>query len=70
MKKAGIAIIIVGLILTIITAFTFFTREKVVDIGKIEITANKRHHVAWSPLVGLGVMGVGGVVLLMASKKQ
>jgi hypothetical protein len=69
MKKAGIGIIIVGLLLTIITAFTFFTREKVVDIGKVEITANKRHHVSWSPLVGLAVMGVGGVVLLMASKK-
>jgi len=69
MKKAGIAIIIVGLLLTVITAFTFFTREKVVDIGKLEITANKRHHVAWSPLIGIAVMGVGGVVLLMASKK-
>jgi len=69
MKKAGIAIIIVGLLLTVITAFTFFTREKVVDIGKVEITANKRHHVAWSPLIGIAVMGVGGVVLLVASKK-
>jgi hypothetical protein len=69
MKKAGIAIIIVGLLLTVITAFTYFTREKVVDIGKVEITANKRHHVAWSPLIGIAVMGVGGVVLLMASKK-
>jgi hypothetical protein len=69
MKKAGIAIIIVGFLLTIITAFTFFTREKVVDIGKVEITANKRHNLKWSPLVGVAVMGVGGVVLLMASKK-
>jgi len=69
MKKAGIAIIIVGLLLTVITAFTYFTREKVVDIGKVEITANKRHHVSWSPLIGIAVMGVGGVVLLVASKK-
>ena len=69
MKKAGIAIIIVGFLLTIITAFTFFTREKVVDIGKVEITANKRHNLKWSPLVGVAVMGGGGVVLLMASKK-
>jgi Na+-transporting NADH:ubiquinone oxidoreductase subunit NqrF len=69
MKKTGIAIIIFGLLLTIITAFTFFTKEKIVDIGKVEITANKRHHLAWSPLVGIAVMGVGGVVLLMSSKK-
>jgi hypothetical protein len=69
MKKAGIAIMIIGLLLTVFTAFNYFTREKVVDLGNVEITANKRHHVAWSPLIGLAVMGVGGVVLLVSSKK-
>lgn len=69
MKNAGIAILIIGLLLTIFTTFNYFTREKVVDLGTVEITANKRHHVAWSPLIGLAVMGVGGVVLLVASKK-
>lgn len=60
---------IIGLLLTVFTAFNYFTREKVVDLGNVEITANKRHHVAWSPLIGLAVMGVGGVVLLVSSKK-
>jgi hypothetical protein len=69
MKKAGILILIVGLILTIFTAFTVFTREKVVDIGSLEITANKPHHLNWSPLVGVAVMGVGGIMFLMAPKK-
>jgi hypothetical protein len=69
MKTAGIVIIIIGFILTVVTAFTFFTREKIVDIGKVEITANKRHHLKWSPLVGIAVMGVGGVVLLVSSRK-
>lgn len=69
MKKAGIVILIIGLLLTIFTTFSYFTREKVVDLGKVEITANKKNRVAWSPLLGLGVMAVGGVVLLVASKK-
>jgi len=69
MKKAGIAIMIIGLLLTIFTAFNYFTKEKVVDLGKVEITANKKHRVAWSPLVGIAVMGVGGVILLVSSKK-
>ena len=69
MKKAGIVIIIIGLLLTIFTAFTFFTREKVVDIGKVEITANKRHHFSWSPLIGIAVMGIGGVVLWQSPKR-
>jgi hypothetical protein len=70
MKKAGIVIIILGLVLTLFTAVTIFTREKVVDIGALEITANKPHHLNWSPLIGIAVMGVGGVVLLMSSKKS
>lgn len=69
MKKAGIAILIIGLLLTIFTTFNYFTKEKVVDLGEIEISANKKHRVAWSPFLGLGVMAVGGVVFLMASKK-
>jgi hypothetical protein len=69
MRKAGFSILLLGLILTIFTAFTFFTREKVVDIGSLKITANKPHHLSWSPLIGIGVMGAGGVVLLMSPKK-
>jgi hypothetical protein len=69
MKKAGIVIVIAGLILTIFTAFTVFTREKVVDLGALEITANKPHHLNWSPLVGVAVMGLGAVLILMDPKK-
>jgi hypothetical protein len=69
MKKAAIAIIIIGLALTLFTAFTVFTKEKVVDIGDLKITRNKPHHLSWSPLIGVAIMGVGGVVLLVSSKK-
>jgi hypothetical protein len=69
MKKAGILIIILGLVLTIFTAVTFFTRESVAKIGDVNIIANKRHHLNWSPLIGIAVMGVGGVVLLVSQKK-
>lgn len=69
MKRAGLVIIIIGALLTIFSAITFFTKEKVVDIGKIEITADKPHRVSWSPLIGIGVMVVGGVIMI-ASKNQ
>jgi hypothetical protein len=69
MRKAGIFIVILGAALTIFTAITFFTREKVVDIGSLKITANKPHHLSWSPLIGIAVMGVGGVIILVSGKK-
>jgi LPXTG-motif cell wall-anchored protein len=70
MKKVGIFIIILGLALTIFTTVTFFTKEKVIDIGSIKITTNKPHHLNWSPLIGIALMGIGGIVLLRSAKKH
>jgi len=69
MKIAGYIILIIGLVLTIFTATTFFTKEKVVDIGKIEISRDKPHNLAWSPLIGIAIMAAGGVVLWRSYKK-
>ena len=70
MKLAGIIIIILGLALTIFTAVTYFTKEKVVDIGKLEISREKPHYLNWSPLIGIVIIGVGGVVLWQSSKNS
>ena len=69
MKNVAIVILIIGLGLTIFSAVTFFTKEKVIDIGKVEITRDKPHHLNWSPLIGIAVMGIGGVLLWQSSKK-
>lgn len=70
MKTTGIVLILIGLVLTIITTFKFFTKEKVVDLGVLEITTEKPHEVNWSPLFGIAVMGIGGVILWQGSKKR
>jgi hypothetical protein len=68
MKNIGIVLLAIGLIITLYTGFTYITREKVVDIGKLEISANKRHRVSWSPFIGIAVMAIGGGVLLYGWK--
>jgi hypothetical protein len=68
-RKAGITLLIIGLVLTLFTAFTFFTREKVVDIGSLEISADKPHSIKWSPVVGIVVMAAGGILFLIPQKK-
>jgi len=69
MKHAGIAIFLIGLLITIFTGFKFVTREKVVDIGQIQVSRDKTHNLAWSPLVGVAVMAVGGAVFFLSKKK-
>jgi hypothetical protein len=34
------------------------------------IMANKRHHLSWSPLIGIAVMGIGGVVIWVSPRKN
>ena len=69
MKKTGIGLIVIGLILTLVTGVKYFTREKVVDVGSLKISASVPHRVNWSPLLGVGVMVVGGIIFLVGKKK-
>lgn len=70
MKRTGIIILIVGLLITVFTGFSFMTREKVVDLGELEITQNKNHGITWSPIVGVVVMAVGGGMYLLGISKK
>lgn len=64
MKRLGVILIIVGIILTIVTGFGFFTKKKVLDVGKVEVNKSERHNVNWSPYVGVGIIVVGGILVL------
>ena len=70
MKKTGIIIFLVGMLMTIYTGFTYFTREKVVDLGGREITKDNQNTVNWQPYVGIGIMMIGGVVLMLGVNRK
>ena len=65
MKKLGIALIVIGLIMTVITGFNLVTTKKVVDLGPIDIKKEQSHPVQWSPIVG-GILLVGGIIIVIA----
>lgn len=69
LKTIGITIAAIGLLMTLYTGFNYVTREKVVDIGSVQITRDKEHTTSWSPIVGIGVMVIGGAVFLSGKKK-
>ncbi len=69
MKPAGIVIILLGVLLTIFTAVTYFTKEKVVDIGALHVTREQPHYMQWSPIVGVVLIVVGVGVLWQSSRK-
>jgi len=69
MKVTGILMMIAGLGLTIFTAFSYFTREKVLEIGSVELTRSQPHTLNWSPFIGIAIMVIGAFIVLQARKK-
>lgn len=67
-RPLGAILIILGIVMMAYTGFNFVTREKVVDIGPIEIEKKENNPVRWSPVVGL-VLLVGGVVVLASGRR-
>ena len=70
MKRTGLIILVIAVLITVFTGFSFITREKVVDLGELEITQNKNHGITWSPIIGIVVMVVGGGIYLVGSGKK
>ncbi|MFD2871284.1 hypothetical protein ACFS5N_02315 [Mucilaginibacter ximonensis] len=68
-KLIGIILIIVGAIMLVWTGFTYTKKEKVVDAGPIQISADKQHTVNWPPYLG-GILLIGGIVIVVTSKKS
>lgn len=70
MKTLGYIVMLIGLGLTIFTTITVFTREKIVDLGVVEITQNQPHYLNWSPFVGISVLVIGAFIILWSRKKS
>ncbi len=68
-KTIGIIIMVIGVVMTLYSGFNYVTREKVLDIGGIEISAEKNHSVSWDSFIGVGIIVIGGVVFLAGKKK-
>ena len=65
----GIALIALGLIALVYQGITYTTREKVVDLGPLKITAQKEKTIPLSPILG-GLALAGGIVLVVAARKS
>jgi hypothetical protein len=69
MRNVGFIMVAAGIILMVITGFTYSTRKNVADIGPIEINKEEKHPVQWSPLLGGGLL-VAGIILVVSGKKK
>jgi hypothetical protein len=69
MRILGYVLIAIGVISLAIGGITYTKREKVLDIGPIQATADRQKTIPLPPLLG-GLALVGGIVLVVASSKK
>lgn len=68
-KTIGIILVVIGIVMLIWTGFSFTKKETLVEVGSVEISADKEETVNWPPYVGGAVLVAGIVVLLVGRKK-
>jgi uncharacterized membrane protein len=65
----GIVLIVLGVLALVYQGFTYTTREKVVDLGPLKITADKEKSIPLPPILGALALA-GGVVLVFVGVRK
>ena len=65
----GVILLVAGLAGLAWPVISYTKTEKVVDLGPIEVTAEREKHVPVPPIVG-GLAAVAGLVIIVASSRK
>ena len=65
----GVLLIVLGVLALAYQGFTYTKREKVLDLGPIHATTEKKETVPLPPILGVVALGAGVVLVLAGNKK-
>jgi uncharacterized membrane protein YidH (DUF202 family) len=68
-RPIGIVLIIIGIAMLIWTGFTYTKKEKIIDAGPLQISADRQKTVNWPPYLGV-ILVIGGIVIVATAKKS
>jgi uncharacterized membrane protein HdeD (DUF308 family) len=69
MKLAGIVLIILGVLALAYQGIRYTTKEKLVDIGPLQVTTTKKKTIPLPPIIG-GVALIAGIALILAERRK
>ena len=69
MKLVGIILIILGVLALVYHGIHYTTREKILDVGSIKLSADTKKTIPLPPIVG-GVAVVAGIALILVDRKK
>ena len=65
----GIILIIIGVVALTLGGISYTKREKVIDAGPLQVSADKEKMIPLPPVLG-GICLVGGIVLVIVGSRQ
>ena len=65
----GLILIAIGIIALAYGGFSYTKREKIIDAGPLQVSADREKTVPFPPILG-GICLVGGIVLVLAGSKK
>jgi hypothetical protein len=68
-RIAALALLVIGILMLGYPMLSYTTREKVVDVGPLQVTKDEKHNVPLSPIAG-GIAVAVGIGLLVADRRR
>jgi len=68
-RTIGLILIVIGAVMLIWTGFSYTKKEKIIDAGPIQVSADKQETVNWPPYLG-GLLVIGGIAIVATAKKR
>lgn len=65
----GAVLIVLGVLALAFQGFSYVTREEVVDLGPVGVTAERRETVPLPPILGIGALAAGVVLVVAGSRR-
>lgn len=69
LKALGVVLLVLGIVALMYSGITYTKREKVVDLGPIQVDKETTHKVPLPPIIGALAL-VGGVVLVVSGRRS
>ena len=65
----GVLLIAFGIVALAFQSITYFTTERAVDIGPLQIDVQRPHTIVFHPIAGAVAVGAGLVLIIVGAKR-
>jgi uncharacterized membrane protein HdeD (DUF308 family) len=66
----GVVLIVIGALALAYQGITYTTREKIIDVGPLKASVEKRKTIPLPPVLGAVALAAGVILVVVASKRS